>query len=85
MFVWPISVYYEDTDAGGVVYHSIYLKFFERARTQWLKSMGVRRAELLSEAIAFVVQHAELDFRKAARFAQDVVVESNVIELKKMS
>ncbi|AZG35830.1 MAG: tol-pal system-associated acyl-CoA thioesterase [Shewanella psychromarinicola] len=85
MFVWPISVYYEDTDAGGVVYHSNYLKFFERARTQWLKALGVRQAELLAEDIAFVVKHVEIDFRKAAKFEQDLVVESKVIELKKVS
>ncbi len=47
MFRWPISVYYEDTDAGGVVYHSNYLNFFERARTEWLKAMGVSAVPLI--------------------------------------
>ncbi|MCL1065496.1 tol-pal system-associated acyl-CoA thioesterase [Shewanella olleyana] len=85
MFTWPISIYYEDTDAGGVVYHSNYLNFFERARTEWLKSMGIVQSVLLAEDIAFVVKHAELDYRIAARFEQNLIVESQVIELKKAS
>ncbi|MCL1046055.1 tol-pal system-associated acyl-CoA thioesterase [Shewanella electrodiphila] len=85
MFTWPISIYYEDTDAGGVVYHSNYLNFFERARTEWLKSMGIVQSKLLAEDIAFVVKHAELDFRIAARFEQNLFVESKVVELKKAS
>ncbi|ACJ28591.1 4-hydroxybenzoyl-CoA thioesterase [Shewanella piezotolerans WP3] len=85
MFRWPISVYYEDTDAGGVVYHSNYLKFFERARTEWLRSMGVSQTALLADDIAFVVKHAALDFCKAARFEQNLMVETEVIQLKKAS
>ncbi|BAJ01757.1 tol-pal system-associated acyl-CoA thioesterase [Shewanella violacea] len=85
MFRWPISVYYEDTDAGGVVYHSKYLNFFERARTEWLKSMGVKQASLLAEDIAFVVKRAELNFCRPARFEQDLIVETVVIDLKKAS
>ncbi|MGZ9898699.1 tol-pal system-associated acyl-CoA thioesterase [Shewanella gaetbuli] len=84
-FNWPITVYYEDTDAGGVVYHSNYLNFFERARTQWLKAMGVSQTTLLGDDIAFVVKHAELDFRQAARFEQDLIVESRIVLLKKAS
>lgn len=85
MFLWPISVYYEDTDAGGVVYHSNYLKFFERARTEWLKSMGISQTALLADDIAFVVKRAELDFRIPARFEQSLTVESEVIEMRKTS
>ncbi|ABM25243.1 MULTISPECIES: tol-pal system-associated acyl-CoA thioesterase [Shewanella] len=84
-FHWPISVYYEDTDAGGVVYHSNYLNFFERARTEWLKALGVSQTALLADDTAFVVKRAELDFRKAARFEQNLIVETKVIELKKAS
>lgn len=84
-FYWPISVYYEDTDAGGVVYHSNYLNFFERARTEWLKALGVSQTALLANDTAFVVKRAELDFRKAARFEQNLIVETKVIELKKAS
>ncbi len=85
MFRWPISVYYEDTDAGGVVYHSNYLNFFERARTEWLKSMGVKQTALLAEDIAFVVKKAELDFCKPAKFEQDLIVETVVTKIKKAS
>ena len=85
MFRWPISVYYEDTDAGGVVYHSNYLKFFERARTEWLRAMGVKQTALLEDDIAFIVKSAALDFCKAARFEQNLIVETKVIQLKKVS
>ncbi|QLE85190.1 MULTISPECIES: tol-pal system-associated acyl-CoA thioesterase [Shewanella] len=85
MFQWPISVYYEDTDAGGVVYHSNYLKFFERARTEWLRDIGVKQTALLADDIAFVVKHAELDFKVAAKFEQNLLVRTEVIELKKAS
>lgn len=85
MFRWPISIYYEDTDAGGVVYHSNYLKFFERARTEWLRAIGVSQTALLADDIAFVVKRAELDFCKAARFEQNLMVETEVIQLKKAS
>ena len=85
MFRWPISVYYEDTDASGVVYHSNYLNFFERARTEWLKAMGVKQAALLADDIAFVVKRAELKFCRAARFEQNLIVETVVIDLKKAS
>lgn len=85
MFRWPISVYYEDTDAGGIVYHSNYLNFFERARTEWLKAIGVKQTVLLADDIVFVVKKAELDFRRAAKFEQDLIVETVVIEMKKAS
>lgn len=85
MFRWPISVYYEDTDAGGIVYHSNYLNFFERARTEWLKAIGVKQTELLADDIVFVVKKAELDFCRPAKFEQELIVESAIIEMKKAS
>ena len=67
-FVWPIRVYYEDTDSGGVVYYANYLKFMERARTEWLDAHGVPLAELeRAHGVVFVVTRAEIDFRGAAR------------------
>ncbi|GLP97970.1 tol-pal system-associated acyl-CoA thioesterase [Paraferrimonas sedimenticola] len=84
-FSWPIRVYYEDTDAGGVVYHSNYLNFFERARTEWLADMGVEQTALLQQDIAFVVRSAKLDFLIPARFEQKLVVESVVSKLGKAS
>lgn len=84
-FEWPISIYYEDTDAGGVVYHSNYLNFFERARTEWLKSLAINQTALLQEDIAFVVKHADIDFRQAARFEQSLLVKSTLSQLKRAS
>ncbi|RLV58223.1 tol-pal system-associated acyl-CoA thioesterase [Parashewanella curva] len=85
MFCWPISVYYEDTDAGGVVYHSNYLKFFERARTEWLKHIGVQQTQLLQNDIAFVVKHCEIDFKIAAKFEQNLTVVSKITDNRKTS
>ncbi len=68
MFSWPVRVYYEDTDAGGVVYYANYLKFFERARTEWLRSFGLNQAKLVEEQdLIFVVRSAMLDFIRPAR------------------
>lgn len=69
MFSFPIRVYYEDTDAGGVVYHSQYLNFMERARTEWLRHFGFEQTWLKNElGVIFVVTQAEIKFRKPARF-----------------
>jgi acyl-CoA thioester hydrolase len=69
MFTWPIRVYYEDTDLGGVVYYANYLKFLERARTEWLRAVGVDQTDLLAERrLIFVIVRAALDYRSPARF-----------------
>ncbi|MFT3962603.1 tol-pal system-associated acyl-CoA thioesterase [Propionivibrio sp.] len=67
-FTIPVRIYYEDTDAGGVVYYANYLKFLERCRTEWLRSIGHGQAELLRDpGIAFVVRNVSLDYLKPAR------------------
>jgi tol-pal system-associated acyl-CoA thioesterase len=67
-FRFPVRVYYEDTDAAGVVYYANYLKFMERARTEWLDHHGLALAELeRTHGVVFVVTRAEIDFRGAAR------------------
>lgn len=69
MFTWPVRVYYEDTDLGGVVYYANYLKFFERARTEWLRSLGVDQSALLAEKrLIFVIVSAGLAYLSPARF-----------------
>jgi acyl-CoA thioester hydrolase len=69
MFTWPVRVYYEDTDLGGVVYYANYLKFLERARTEWLRSLGVRQSALLeAQRLIFVIVRAELEYLSPARF-----------------
>ncbi|GAD65742.1 MULTISPECIES: tol-pal system-associated acyl-CoA thioesterase [Vibrio] len=84
-FIWPVVVYYEDTDAGGVVYHSNYLKFFERARTEMLRSVGVSQQLLLEQSIGFVVRHMDIDFLQGARLDDHLNVNTTISELKKAS
>jgi acyl-CoA thioester hydrolase len=74
-FVWRVRVYWEDTDAGGVVYHSRYLNFFERARTEWLRDMGVEQAKLAEqENIIFAIRHMDIDFTRAAALDDELDV-----------
>lgn len=75
IFSIPIRVYYEDTDAGGVVYYANYLKFMERARTEWLRTLGFEQDELSRhEGVLFAVRSVTLDFLKPARFNELVQV-----------
>ncbi len=68
MFDWPVRVYYEDTDASGVVYHARYLAFFERARTETLRAVGYSQQQLLDEhQIAFTIARLAIDYRRPAR------------------
>ena len=64
----PVRIYYEDTDAGGVVYYANYLKFFERGRTEFLRELNIEQDTLLDKNIAFVVRKVEMDCIKSARF-----------------
>ena len=81
LFSWPVRVYYEDTDAGGVVYYANYLKFFERARTEWVRGFGLNQDRLaLEEGLIFVVRRALLDFARPARL--DDMLEVTVEPLK---
>lgn len=68
-FSWPVRVYYEDTDLGGVVYYANYLKFMERARTEWLRSHGIEQDRLLEETgLLFVITACELRYHRPAKF-----------------
>lgn len=78
-FEWPIRVYYEDTDSGGVVYHSQYLNFMERARTEWLRNMGFEQDELIAEHhCIFAVHSMQINFKRPARFNDALVVRSQI-------
>lgn len=69
IFSWPVRVYYEDTDAGGVVFYANYLRFMERARTEWLRSLGFEQDRLREHAgVLFTVSRAEVDYLSPARF-----------------
>jgi acyl-CoA thioester hydrolase len=80
-----IRVYYEDTDAGGIVYYANYLKFFERARTEWLRNLGIEQDKLLERSVGFVVKRVEMDNHAPARFNQLLCIESEIVELKRVS
>jgi acyl-CoA thioester hydrolase len=70
-FSWPVRVYWEDTDAGGIVYYANYLKFMERARSEWLRSVGFEQTPLKEEhGIMFVVVDVEAHYRKPARYGE---------------
>ncbi|MFZ7240157.1 tol-pal system-associated acyl-CoA thioesterase [Avibacterium avium] len=82
-FSLPIRVYYEDTDAGGVVYHARYLHFFERARTDYLRELGFSQQALLEEHnLAFVVKTMQIDYRLAAKLDDLLTVETQVSSIK---
>jgi len=68
-FQWPVRVYYEDTDSGGVVYYANYLKFMERARTEWLRHLGLEQDRLIDDhGIIFAVRSLSVDYLAPARF-----------------
>lgn len=74
-FTWPIRVYWEDTDGGGVVYHSQYVNFFERARTEWLRSLGLHQAELQRDHnLVFAIHRMQIDFLRPARLDDELQV-----------
>ena len=79
-FVWPVRVYYEDTDVGGVVYYANYLKFMERARTEWLRSLGFEQDRLRDEhGIIFAVRQVEVGYHLPARFNESLQVKAVVV------
>ncbi|MBU3005612.1 MAG: tol-pal system-associated acyl-CoA thioesterase [Paraglaciecola sp.] len=80
-----VRVYYEDTDAGGIVYYANYLKFLERARTEWLRQMGIEQDILLERSVGFVVKRVEMDNHGPARFNELLCIQSEIVELKRAS
>ncbi|WP_135448844.1 MULTISPECIES: tol-pal system-associated acyl-CoA thioesterase [Tabrizicola] len=75
-------VYYEDTDLAGIVYYANYLKFIERARTEWVASLGVDQMALKArDGIVFAVRRVEADFLRPARFGDDLLVETTLTAL----
>ena len=85
-FSWPVRVYWEDTDAGGIVFYANYLRFFERARTEWLRSLGIHQRELRERSGGmFVVGAAALDYQRPARLDDRLEVMARVAELGRAS
>jgi acyl-CoA thioester hydrolase len=86
VFTWAVRVYYEDTDAGGIVFYANYLKFFERARTEWLRAAGIGQQELLeSEGAVFVVKNVTLDYHLPARLDDEITLTLTVEKLGRAS
>ena len=80
--IFPVRVYYEDTDAGGIVYYANYLRFAERARTEMLRRLGIESSKLMAEAgVAFAVRRCAADFRRPARLDDTLEVQTRLIEL----
>jgi len=84
-FSWPVRVYYEDTDAGGVVYYANYLRFMERARTEWLRELGYEQDVLREYGTLFAVKHADIDYHRPARFNQRLDVLSAITNMGRVS
>jgi acyl-CoA thioester hydrolase len=85
-FAWPVRVYYEDTDAQGLVYYANYFKFMERARTEWLRSLGVEQDALMrDERRIFVVVDTRADFLEPARFNEELMVTAGLEQLTRAS
>lgn len=85
-FRWPVRVYWEDTDAGGVVYHASYLRFLERARTEWLRALGIdQMAFKETTGLAFLVHRMELDFLRPALLDDELTVTVDVKERRAAS
>lgn len=84
-FTLPIRVYYEDTDVAGVVYYANYLKFYERGRTEWLRSLGWEQDVLIKKNLAFAVAHVDVTYKKPARFNDALIVTTSIKQVKKSS
>ena len=85
-FTWPVRVYWEDTDAGGIVFYANYLKFFERARTEWLRALGVEQQRLREQLGGmFVVSQTQLQYHRPARLDDLLLVTARVVEAGRAS
>ncbi|WP_183962079.1 tol-pal system-associated acyl-CoA thioesterase [Chiayiivirga flava] len=86
IFSFPIRVYWEDTDAGGVVYHASYVRFLERARTEWLRSLGIGQQHLRESAdVIFAIRAMQLDFHKPARLDDDLAASVDSVSFGRAS
>jgi len=85
-FVLPLRVYYEDTDAAGVVYYANYLRFVERARTEWLRSLGVSQRTLqANDGVQFVVSGFTVEYREPARLDDQLTLEMDIVAARRAS
>lgn len=80
-----LRVYYEDTDAGGVVYYAGYLRFLERARSEWLRTFGIGQKTLLGQGVAFAVRRMEAHYHRPAHLDDCLVVRSQLIQRRRVA
>lgn len=86
LFTWPVRVYWEDTDAGGIVFYANYLKFFERARTEWLRALGIEQQGLREQLGGmFVVTRTQLQYHRPARLDDLLLVTARVVDAGRAS
>lgn len=85
-FSFPVRIYYEDTDAGGIVYYANYLKFAERARTEYLRHLGINQDGMLKkQGIGFVVKECHISYNTPAKLDDELNITCKVVELRKVS
>jgi acyl-CoA thioester hydrolase len=85
-FSWPIRVYWEDTDGGGVVYHASYLRFLERARTEWLRHLGIGQQALReTQDLVFAIRSVRIEFLGPARLDDELTVSVELVEARRAS
>jgi acyl-CoA thioester hydrolase len=82
---FAVRVYYEDTDAGGIVYYANYLKFFERARTEWLRQLGIHQSFFLAQQRAFVVTNVAMENLASAKLDDLLEIHSSIAQIKRAS
>jgi acyl-CoA thioester hydrolase len=79
LFTWPVRIYYEDTDAGGVVYYANYLRFFERCRSEWMRALGYGQRQMLErDGVLFVVAGLEIKYLRPARLDDELVIDARI-------
>lgn len=84
-FILPVRIYYEDTDSGGIVYHANYLKYMERARTEWLRTLGYSYEQGQRDGIGFAVRSAQVEFIKPAKHDDLLTVVSHIVKYGRAS
>lgn len=85
LFHWPVRVYFEDTDAGGVVYHARYVAFYERARTEMLRNYNYNQLQLLNEHVAFAVRRMNIEYLAPARLDDMLDIQTKIVQLRNAS
>ena len=75
---FPVRVYYEDTDLAGIVYYANYLKFIERARSEWVRELGIDQAQMKRDGLVFAVRHIEADYLSPAKYDDELSVETTI-------